>query len=96
MKNEQLTRDGEDHLFSLTVEPQMHEKVLFSHWETTHGPVRTNARIKVACPHFDGDVNACSVTLTLTVRDLKRHLRSVHGVADKDMDSYNPKLTLTK
>ena len=89
MRNEHLEQDEGDHLLGLCVEPQLRENLMFTHWEAEHCPSRTVARVKAACPYFDCDGNACPVTLTAVLWDLKRHLKSVHGVADADMTSYN-------
>lgn len=89
MKLASLERDEGYHLLSLSVEPQLREGAIFSHWESEHCPAGTTARVKAACPYFDNEGRACPQTLTPLVYDLKRHLKNVHGVADKDIASYN-------
>ena len=62
---------------------------MFRHWEAEHCPAGTVVSVKAACPYFETDSNACPVSLTAAVYDLKRHLKNVHGVANKDIASYN-------
>ena len=60
----------------------MREVLIFTDWETTHGPMGTVARVTAACPFFDIHGAGCPQMLTAQVYDLKRHLKNVHGVAD--------------
>ena len=89
MRTEPLERDEQDHLLSLSVENQMHESLIFTHWEAEHCPAGTVARIKAACPYFDRDRIACPVSLTAALHCLNRHLRNIHGVGEQDMALYN-------
>lgn len=88
MRNGLLDRDEEGHLLSLSGEPQMREALIFTHWETTHCPIGTVARVKAACQFLDIHGAGCPQMLTAQVYDLKRRLKKVQGVADSAIASY--------
>ena len=48
VRNQRLERDKDGHLLSLSDEPQVHEGLIFTHWETHHCLAGTIARVKAA------------------------------------------------
>ena len=48
MRLDRLGRDEGYHLLSQSVEPQMRESAMFTHWEAKHCPAGTVARVKAA------------------------------------------------
>ena len=85
---EHLERDAAGHLLCLLDELQVREEI-FDHWEQNHCPASALAQVKAQCPYFDADGKGCSSWLHPKPFDLKRHLKSVHGV--ENTDSYDLK-----